>query len=35
MIKIGFIGPPGVGKTTVAQSFAAKIRFQTKKKSNL
>lgn len=35
MIKIGFIGPPGVGKTTVAQSFAAKLRFITKQRVEL
>ena len=35
MIKIGFLGPPGVGKTTVAQSFAAKIRFKTEKRVEL
>ncbi len=35
MIKIGFIGPPGAGKTTVAQFFSAKIRFITKKRVEL
>jgi nicotinamide riboside kinase len=35
MIKIGFLGAPSSGKSTVAQYFAAKLRVETKKKVEL
>src|ERR1035437_8912112 len=35
MIKIGFAGAPGVGKTTVAQCFCAELRYLTQKRVEL